>query len=292
MRWATDRLFFRLLLLAVLIIGFCGVILPPILKVSWDYGILDELGKALLIAGILGFTIEPPLRRAIAKDVFSAAFGYHMPDDFKDEIARISSYRIICIKHIMDVRIRRYDDSRVLVHVFIERTFQNIGSTIARIQAQNWIDEWGADHKSAIIRCDIISNGGNKKSYSPSDIEYLPNLSFRAKSPSIFLLPDAIATQIVEYEVFRMNNDFIYEQFMSPTRNPEIRILERPVDFDAVADSGGGRLRPTEIADRYELDGVYFPPAPMKIRWWPKSAAVGWPLNVFERNQPPREMPE
>ena len=63
---------------------------------------------------------------------------------------------------------------------------------------------------------------------------------------------------------------------MNPTRNAEINILEKPRDMEAVADFGSGGLTRTEIVDRYELDGVYFPPIPMKVRWWTKTAGDEW----------------
>jgi hypothetical protein len=82
---------------------------------------------------------------------------------------------------------------------------------------------------------------------------------------------------IIEYEVVRRTNDFIYEQFSAPTRNPEIRIIEKPEKFDVTADFGGGTPKRTSIPGRFELDGVYFAPAPMKVRWWPKAATDNWP---------------
>jgi hypothetical protein len=73
--------------------------------------------------------------------------------------------------------------------------------------------------------------------------------------------------------LFRNWSGITIEVFTTPTREPEIRILEKPQDFTVTAGFGGDdRLRHTGITDRYILDGVYFPPAVMKIRWYPKVA--------------------
>lgn len=78
---------------------------------------LTELSYAMVIFGALGLTIEPTMRKALARDVFRAAFGYHMPDDFKTEIARIASHTIICTKHLMDVEIEDIENDRVKVNL-------------------------------------------------------------------------------------------------------------------------------------------------------------------------------
>jgi hypothetical protein len=57
-----------------------------------------ELSNALFIAGALGLSLEPWMRKAVARDDFRAAFGYNFPRDFKDEIARISDVRVLCTK--------------------------------------------------------------------------------------------------------------------------------------------------------------------------------------------------
>jgi hypothetical protein len=280
-QWPKDETH-RLILATVVLLGIGALIFDPIIFPSnWDNAILSEAGKAFVIAGILGFTIEPWLRRAFARDVFSAAFGYHMPDDFKQEIAKISSYRLICIKHIMNIRIRNIDDKHVSINVIIERTFKNFGADAREFRTSILIDEWSVpNNRSEIARCEIFTQDGECKQFLPSEVKYYPNLSFEAESPPIKLRRDGEATGIVEYNVYGNKNDFIYEQFMNPTRNAEINVLEQPDDIEVEADFGAGHLRRTGIKGGYELDGVYFPPIPMKVRWWPKTDAAQWPVNA------------
>jgi hypothetical protein len=165
-QWPKDETH-RLILAAIVLIGIGALIFDPIVfPSSWDNAILSEAGKAFIIAGILGFTIEPWLRRAFARDVFSAAFGYHMPDDFKQEIAKISSYRLICTKHIMNVRIQSVDDKYVSINVVIQRTFENFGADAREFRASIWIDEWGVpNHRSEIVRCEIFTQDGECKQF-------------------------------------------------------------------------------------------------------------------------------
>jgi hypothetical protein len=88
---------------------------------------------------------------------------------------------------------------------------------------------------------------------------------------------------VVEYKVIRPKNDQFVEIFMTPTREPEIRIIQKPHDLEVSAGFGGDdKLKHTHIPDRYVLDGVYFPPAIMKIRWFPKGALENWRAKRLE----------
>src|SRR5215470_13258487 len=101
-------------------------------------------------------------------------------------------------------------------------------------------------------------------SFDQKKVKRLPNLSMKASTSGVSLKKKGKCSVIIKYSVIRRRNDIIYEQFTAPTRNPEIRIIEKPDDIEATADFGGGRIKPILIPYRYELDGVYFAPAPMK----------------------------
>ena len=94
-----------------------------------------ELSNAFFIAGFLGLSLERSMRKAAARDVFRAAFGYNFPPDFKDEIARISDVRVLCTRHLMDVRIQEIDNDTVRVTLIVERHFKNIGRRPALLRA-------------------------------------------------------------------------------------------------------------------------------------------------------------
>jgi hypothetical protein len=273
-----NRVVYRLILGAIFILGCAEIVVPIQLGWTWDRGLLLEFGKAFVIAGILGFTIEPWMRKALARDVFSAAFGYYMPNDFKAEIARITSGRKICIKHIMDVKIEEIDQNSVRITLLVERHFTNIGVWPVLHRAMIWVDEWGYPEPSEIIRCEIFNEKGNRsKKFNPRNIDRKENLSMKVESPPMCMFPNSTLNTIVEYKVIRQKNDQFIEIFMTPTRDPEIRITQRPPNFEVSAGFGGDdQLKYTNIPDRYVLDGVYFPPAIMKIRWFPKAELANW----------------
>jgi hypothetical protein len=151
------------------------------------------LGKAFVITGILGFTIEPWIRRALARDVFSAAFGYTMPDDFKEQLKRIADYKVLCTKHRMYVRIKDASDGHVRVTITVERTFSNIGTSSVPIKAMVWIDELGFNEAVEIHRCEIFNKRGNKVyKFDPSQTKYRNDFAVKVQTVEMWLHPQVI----------------------------------------------------------------------------------------------------
>jgi hypothetical protein len=266
----------ELLLGGSFLLGILLLVLPGWNKWTCDRGIITEFGIAFLIAPILAIGIEQWMTKRIARDVFRAAFSYQFPPDFKDEITRIASHGVICPKHIMMVKLTKLANENISVTVTIERHFENVSATDQSVRAFIWIDEWGIEsYPSEIKRCELFNEDG-KVIYDTATTKRTDydNLSFEVSTPNYTLKTGKKVSSLVEYTVARRQNDFVYEQFGAPTRNPVIFITEKPDDIEATADFGGGPPAPTHIPYRYELAGVYFAPAPMKIRWWPKSATL------------------
>jgi hypothetical protein len=263
------------LLITLIAVGLLGIVAHEILEIAWDKNIIPEIRKAILVAGILGFSIEPWLRRSMAKDVFRAAFGYHMPAEFRDELYRIASHRVICIRHVMEVKIVESENDMLRVTITIEREFQNIGNRPILQRASVHRDEWDFDEPTVISRCEI--RRGKRKKVGKQIPQSDSTILF--KSPPMVIFPYQTATAFMEYTESRHKNDDISEVFSRPTKDPEIRIVSYPLQLHARADFGSEHpMRDTHFPDRYQMDGVYFPPAHMRVRWWPKGSPVVAPL--------------
>jgi hypothetical protein len=258
---------------AALVCGITYLVVSYIYEIHFLRDLLTGLSNAAVILGFLGLTLEPVMRRAFARDVFLAAFGYHLPEDFKAEIARIASHRVICVKHIMDVKIQEIDSECVRVTTLIERRFENISVTPILWRGTAHVDEWGFSEPTRILRCEIFDErSGRRKQFNPNNVELEGNRTLKARSPQMICYAGKPLTVLTETSEIRRKNDHTYIVFMTPTRRPEIRIIEKPIGLEADADFGNGKKAITLIPYRYELEGVYFPPSPMRVRWWPKVA--------------------
>ena len=69
-----------------------GFFLSGVLLIHlWESGIPHEIGVALLISALLGFSIDFYLRRSIARDAFEGAMGYFLPEDIKEAVQYIGA---------------------------------------------------------------------------------------------------------------------------------------------------------------------------------------------------------
>jgi hypothetical protein len=88
-----------LILLALLLGGLVLIVLSHVWETTWYVKIAAEIGIALLVAGILGFTIDRWLKAELRTDAFLAAIGHILPQEFRAEVSRIISYALICERH-------------------------------------------------------------------------------------------------------------------------------------------------------------------------------------------------
>jgi uncharacterized transporter YbjL len=91
--WAILALF--------LVLGLALIFIPHFFEWRWDYGIVPEIGVALVVASILGFTIDRWMRAEIRTDVFLASIGHILAPEFRAEVSRIVGYSLICERHLL-----------------------------------------------------------------------------------------------------------------------------------------------------------------------------------------------
>src|SRR5439155_12275227 len=93
-----------------------------------------------------------------------------------------------------------------------------------------------------------------------------------AKSETYSVPPSEEIIVISDFVEIRRNNDHMVIVFKSPTKNPKIRISAK--DFGHQLDFGvlQQKRQKSAISETYTLDGVYFPPANFRLRWYPREA--------------------
>jgi hypothetical protein len=138
-----------------------------------------------------------------------------------------------------------------------------------------FVDDWGIPgHKSGIEECKIINGSGDIKSFT--NVTY-PNIyGMGAETERILVPPNDTATLISKQFEIRSRNDQAVGVYLSPTKDPIMRITvpaDLEYDFEFGRPPGQGeRIERSPHTHRHQLKGMYYPPAQMKIRWWPK----GW----------------
>src|SRR6516225_5306742 len=79
---------------------------------------------------------------------------YVLPDELKEEVHRIISYKFLCIESTTIVSISSLpNDDLVRVEIRHERTFKNITGHTEPFVGTFALDEWGLSPSSEILEC-------------------------------------------------------------------------------------------------------------------------------------------
>lgn len=236
---------------------------------TWGH-ILRDVGIACITTAVLGFTIDRWLKLDIAVDVFKAALGYVLPDEFRDEVRRISNYKFVCEKHILIVEIEKIDADTVRATLMIERTIKNISSATLPLKNKLDIDEFGfARAKSEILDCRIADEVGDVQRFRTIDNK---GHWLTAETKEIKVPPGARVFLSSKFCEIRRINDHVVLVSKTPTKSPEMEV-RIPSEFEYEPSFG----HPDEIiqkatySNRYTMAGTYFPNQVMRLRWWPKT---------------------
>lgn len=254
----------------MLIASGAAIVVSDLLDWKWDHGLVPEFSKAIFVAGVLGLTIDRWLKTEIVSDVFNAAIGYFIPNEFQNEIRRITSFKFICESHDSWYTINRLDDDSVIVKVQNERKIRNITREDQAQRALINIDDWGFSEPSRILRCEIYDEKRNLIDKAPP-AKTVGKTRLSAETKPAIIRPGQAVILVTEFIEIRRKNDQIVSVFLSPTKNPRIHVaatkFEYLVDFGVISpNTDDSAVHPT-----HTLDGVYFPPGNIRLRWWPKA---------------------
>ena len=78
---------------------------------------------------------------------------YVLPDELKEEVHRIISYKFLCIESSTIVSISSLSNDLVRVEIRHEKTFKNITGHTEPFSGTLALDEWGFSQKSEILEC-------------------------------------------------------------------------------------------------------------------------------------------
>jgi hypothetical protein len=256
-------------LLLFLALGLTLIFFPHFYQWQWDHGIVPEIGVALLVASILGFTIERWMRAELRRDVFLAAVGHLLPPEFRAEVSRIIGYTVICERHLLLVTIDNIGNGVVRITSSVERTIRNRSAYPQDIKNITHIDDWGYHQvgRAEIVECILEIEGVSIDAGEPKINAY----SVYRETPEKTLKPDQVANLRSRYIEYKPINDDLHYSFATPTMNPEIEV-HVPSDLDCIFGFGTPSENAVEskYTPRKQLIGTYFPHQSMRVRWWPK----------------------
>ena len=114
--------------------------------------ILAEIGKALIIAAVLGFTVDMALKKNLAGDALETAFGYTLPAELRDCMKWLYGLKWLCISSRLEIKLADGGlEDRLEVTRTYRRTLQNITNNIERINPYTHVGEYFFDNYASEI---------------------------------------------------------------------------------------------------------------------------------------------
>lgn len=273
-RWKITVIMVFILLVGAIMLLVCHLYLQELGE--WEF-VLHNIAIALLIAGILGVTIDRLFRQQLADDAFRASIGYLLPNELKGELEWIYKCHVICIEHIQRVEITPIDDETCTVYVKTQRKFRNVSANVSFTQLGLRIDEWF--HKtgsSQIVSAGYIKEGKNFPEDGRDIVKRMDEqASISIEERKISLAPGEEVDAWYELKEIKRTNDTQCWNFAYPTLNPMVSVrtpegIGFHVDF-------GYRIESQRLGnDTYRLAGTLLPGQVISIRWWRVADVNKW----------------
>ena len=277
-RWKITIIMILVIGVGIILILVCYGYLP---QSRWEY-VVESLAIAIIIAGILGLSIDRLLRQQIAEDAFKASIGYILPPELKGEIESIYNYHIICVQHVQKCELRPIDNETCVICVNTYRTLRNVSGSKEDAKIRVEIDEWFHKTGSSKIKSFGYRHGEKRWVATEKDIAKAENATIRTTEQYVPLAPNEEFVVWHEIEEVRRVNDEQSWVYLHPTLNPIVSIKA----YNGIHISVGfGHRIPKEQLDNdtFRLPGTLLADQEITIRWWEIETVNKW-LNEGNEN--------
>jgi hypothetical protein len=273
---AFDRTTITLVVVGVLGIG--AVVAGNVASMSHTIKDLFVTGgESLLIAALLGLTVDVFFKRELVRDAFSASFGYCLPEAIRAEARWILGQQLICISHDQHFKLREHPGSeRLRLEVEVWRKITNVGDRRVQYAPSFGVDEWFHDEPSAIETVEAFRGEKRISQLSADEAKAtapVKNGCITRVADELWLEPgETIALHYLAHET-RLRSEAYSQTIMQPTTQPTISVdCDRGVDlnFDVHFGNRGSVLK---MGSHWHLQATLLPYQVITLRWWPKDVA-------------------
>ncbi len=249
----------------------CGLLVLPGLaalpRVLRD--VLPALGTALLVAAILGATVDAFLKQRLLQDAFVALFGYLLPETLRGELGWISEQEFLFERYDFTLTLTQDDAGDLLIaSLVLQRDLLNITSHTAHWRPCAALDEWF--HPGRPSR--IIALCSTQDGSTHNDIEITreePFVVVAEAAQELAFKPGERITVVFEGEETKQLSDAMFLNIAFASVNPRITVRAPQGILWRVmfGNRQQGQLREIGPNTR-ELPGTLLPGQTVQIRWW------------------------
>jgi hypothetical protein len=241
-----------------------------------------ELGRALLIAALLGVVIDEALKRDLIRDAVSAALGYLLPQELKQELGWIYGQQVMASQSF-HVRLEHIPKDRVVIlHGTVQRKLTNKAGKEITVDVQGGVEEWfipGREtklHSCIYVRHDKSTGKKTQTNVCIGKGQY--GLTY---GPAVVpLAPEESIDVTFSYAMPHADHGLEVLSFRYPLVEPTI-LVEAP-DSLLVSATFSHRTRyrdeapPESGVISHRLEGVLLPHQDIRIYWHRKDVFDAW----------------
>jgi len=167
-----TRLATRRLLVGFFLLGLVAIMASTLAhtedywpKLFWD--VVAEVGKAFIVAAILGWAVDEALKNDLVRNAVSAALGYLLPDRLKPELGWLYDQKVLATQ-TYNVRLEHFPENHsVILHATVHRRVENICGQRTDVRVAGGSDEWFSTHgETQITSCSWKRFGKNDEEKS------------------------------------------------------------------------------------------------------------------------------
>jgi hypothetical protein len=230
------------------------------------------LGSALVIAGVLGGTVDLWLKHLLLRDAFQATFGYLLPAELRDELTWIYEQELLCFRHEQIVSLHPTEDPQVVIaKMRVRRDVRNVSRRRVLWTQGFFVDDWlHSGHSPRVTSLRFSKLGSDEEPLTDFDQDRPQPMVVRARPKGhVELAPGEELTATAEAEEPKRTNDALVFTLSQATRNPSVTVetltsFEYEVYFGNREQEALRRIGPNTV----ELPGTLLPGQVLTVRWW------------------------
>src|SRR3990172_2465654 len=118
--------------------------------VDLAFGTMEEIGKAFIVASVLGWAVDRALKQDLVRDAVEASIGYLLPPQLRDEMNWVYGQSIIAEQTFSLVLEHQPDEHTVIVRATYDRIIRNISRETVKVRVAGGTDKWFRNQPSEI----------------------------------------------------------------------------------------------------------------------------------------------
>jgi hypothetical protein len=233
-----------------------------------QYEIAKDLCETAILAGVVTLTVDPFLKRRLAKEASRNIFHYLLGFDLPEEIRESLTGHLKNTRHYredleMEVQVTPHGQDKAAITI-------SQRSKVVAVKDCEYVQELNFEESECgqILEVSVTGNRDTSMDYQKRNVPLKKDSPepwvYTWKGPPIDLKKEERITAYARFTVIRGRSDFFTMNFAAPVVRPRVHILDSE-GFSVIASA-----TPQRNGSFYIYRKVFLPADHIQVRWKPK----------------------